>query len=116
MIRNFLYVMTIGLLLISSSHSKTKFSEIKKALKEDKYGKAVPKSFHQLNAKHAINLISVSDFSKVGEKSIRFELNDGECGYDQHWNDCETGRERTELRYNAYPSKTERWYQFYIYA
>ena len=39
MIRNFLYVMTIGLLLISSSHSKTKFSEIKKALKEDKYGK-----------------------------------------------------------------------------
>ena len=115
MIRNFLYMMTIGLLLISSSHSKTKFSEIKKALKEDKYGKAVPKSFHQLNAKHAINLISVSDFSKVGEKSIRFELNDGECGYDQHWNDCETGRERTELRYTKYPSKTERWYQFYIY-
>jgi len=37
MIRNFLYVMRIGLLLISSSHSKTKFSEIKKALKEDKY-------------------------------------------------------------------------------
>ena len=39
MIRNFLYVMTIGLLLISSSHSKTKFSKIKKALKEYKYGK-----------------------------------------------------------------------------
>jgi len=48
MIRNFLYVMTIGLLLISSSHSKTRFSEIKKALKEDKYGKAVPDSFHNL--------------------------------------------------------------------
>ena len=33
--------MTIGLLLISSSHSKTKFSEIKKALKEDKSARKI---------------------------------------------------------------------------
>ena len=41
MIRNFLYVMRIGLLLTSSSHSKTKFSEIKKALKEDKSARKI---------------------------------------------------------------------------
>ena len=61
------------------------------------------------------NPVSVSDFSIVGEKSIRFELNDGECGYEPKWSDCENDRERTELYYKRYPSKYERWYQFYIF-
>ena len=42
-----------------------------------------------------------------------FELN--ECGYEQKWSDCKNDRERTELYYKKYPSKVERWYQFYIY-
>ena len=98
-----------------TAFSKTKFSQVKKALKEDKYGKAIPEQFHFLNARHAINPVSVSDFSIVGDKSVRFELNDGECGYEPKWSDCENDRERTELYYKRYPSKAERWYQFYIF-
>ena len=104
-----------GLILCSNAFAKTKFSEVKKALKEDGYGKAIPEQFHFLNARHAVNPVSVSDFSIIGEKSIRFELNDGECGYEPKWSDCKNDRERTELYYKRYSSKNERWYQFYIF-
>ena len=113
--KKFLLFLTILSLINGTAFSKTKFSQVKKALKEDKYGKAIPEQFHFLNARHAINPVSVSDFSIVGEKSVRFELNDGECGYEPKWSDCENDRERTELYYKRYPSKAERWYQFYIF-
>ena len=51
-----------------TAFAKTKFSQVKKALKEDKYGKAIPEQFHFLNSKHAINPVSVSDFSIDLEK------------------------------------------------
>ena len=113
--KNFLLFLVIGIFLTNNAFSKTKFSKVKKALKEDKYGRSIPEEFHMLNAKHAINPVSISDFSIVGEKSIKFELNDGECGYEPKWSDCKNDRERTELYYKKYPSKVERWYQFYIY-
>ena len=53
-----------------AAFSKTKFSQVKKALKEDKYGKAIPEQFHFLNAKHAANPVSVSDFSIVGRMFV----------------------------------------------
>ena len=115
MIKKFLlFLMTLSM-INGAAFAKTKFSQVKKALKEDKYGRAIPEQFHFLNARHAVNPVSVSDFSIVGEKSIRFELNDGECGYEPKWSDCENDRERTELYYKRYPSKAERWYQFYIF-
>ena len=103
------------LILCSNAFAKTKFSEVKKALKEDGYGKAIPKSFHHLNSPKAINPVSVSDFSIIGDKSIRFESNDGECGKEPKWNDCTNDRERTELYYKKKPWKKERWYRFYIH-
>ena len=113
--KNFLFFLIIGLLVNNNGFAKTKFSKVKKALEEDKYGRSIPEEFHMLNAKHAINPVSISDFSIVGEKSIMFELNDGECGYEPKYSDCKNDRERTELYYKKYPSKVERWYQFYIY-
>jgi len=106
-----LFVLT----LCSNAFAKTKFSEVKKALKEDGYGKAIPEEFHQLNSPKAINPVSVSDFSIIGDKSIRFESNDGECGKEPKWNDCTNDRERTELYYKKKPWKKERWYRFYIH-
>ena len=50
-----------------------------------------------LTSRKAINPISISDFSIIGEKSIRFESNHGECGQEPIWSDCETDRERVEL-------------------
>ena len=110
-----IFLLILGLLLCANSFAKTKFSEVKKALKEDGYGKAVPEKFHHLNSPKAINPVSVSDFSIIGDKSIRFESNDGECWKEPKWNDCTNDRERTELYYKKKPWKKERWYRFYIH-
>tara|TARA_B110000444_G_scaffold205052_1_gene198144 strand:- start:310 stop:1239 length:930 start_codon:yes stop_codon:yes gene_type:complete len=113
--KNFLRIVLISLLLCGNAFAKTKFSEVKKALKEDGYGKAIPEKFHHLNSPKAINPVSVSDFSILGEKSIRFESNDGECGKEPKWNDCTNDRERAELYYKKKPWKKERWYRFYVH-
>ena len=110
-----IFLLILGLLLCTNSFAKTKFSEVKKALKEDGYGKAVPEKFHHLNSPKAINPVSISDFSIIGDKSIRFESNDGECWKEPKWNDCTNDRERTELYYKKKPWKKERWYRFYIH-
>ncbi len=89
MTKKLLLILMILSMISGGAFAKTKFSKVKKALKEDKYGKAIPEQFHFLNARHAVNPVSVSDFSIIGEKSIRFELNDGECGYEPKWSDCE---------------------------
>ena len=95
----FFFLIIFGLILSSNAFSKTKFSEVKKALKEDGYGKAIPEKFHHLNSPKAINPVSVSEFSIIGKNSIRFESNNGECGKEPKWNDCTNDRERTELYY-----------------
>ena len=110
-----IFLLILGLLLCTNSFAKTKFSEVKKALKADGYGKAVPEKFHHLNSPKAINPVSISDFSIIGDKSIRFESNDGECWKEPKWNDCTNDRERTELYYKKKPWKKERWYRFYIH-
>tara|TARA_B100001287_G_C22590810_1_gene485523 strand:+ start:98 stop:1024 length:927 start_codon:yes stop_codon:yes gene_type:complete len=108
-------LLILGLILCNNAFAKTKFSEVKKALKKDGYGKAIPEEFHNLNSPKAINPVSVSDFSIVGENSIRFESNNGECGKEPKWSDCENDRERTELYYKKITWKKERWYRFYIH-
>ena len=108
-------LLILGLILCNNTFAKTKFSEVKKALKNDGYGKAIPEEFHNLNSPKAINPVSVSDFSIIGENSIRFESNNGECGKEPKWSDCENDRERTELYYKKIPWKKERWYRFYIH-
>ena len=60
-------IILFGLTLCSNAFAKTKFSEVKKALKEDGYGKAIPEKFHHLNSPKAINQVSVSEFSIIGK-------------------------------------------------
>jgi len=108
-------IILFGFIVCTNAFAKTKFSEVKKALKEDGYGKAIPERYHGNNSKKAINPVSVSDFSIIGDKSIRFESNDGECGVQSSWNDCTNDRERAEIYYKKKPWKKERWYRFYIY-
>lgn len=91
------------------------FEEIKKSIDDDDDGIFQLKSFHALNAPHAINPVSVSDFSIIGKTSIRFESNHGECGEEPNWSDCDNDRERTELYYGEESWKTEKWYRFYLY-
>ncbi len=113
--KKLLGIVVLGLILVGNAYSETKFSEIKKALKEDNYGLAIPQSFHALISPKAKNPVSVSDFSIIGKTSIRFESNHGECGEEPKHSDCDTDRERTELYYKKKSPKKEIWYRFYIY-
>jgi hypothetical protein len=97
----------------SASASKKSLTEIMKSMDGD--GILQVEEFSPLNAPHAINPVSVSDFSKIGKTSLRFESNDGECGQEPRWNDCPNDRERTELTYETEYWKTEKWYRFYLY-
>lgn len=72
------------------------------------------KHLHDLT-KHS-DSVTLSDKSIVGDKSFRFELNNGDCGYEPNWSDCDNERERTELYYVDDTFKKERWYRFYIFV
>jgi hypothetical protein len=89
------------------------FDEIKKSIDDD--GIFQFKAFHALNAPHASNPVSVSDFSIIGKTSLRIESNHGECGQVPNWSDCDNDRERAELYYGDESWKTEKWYRFYLY-
>ena len=102
-----------------------KISELQKESKADNDGKLYLRGFHHLNAPHAINSVSLSDKSIVGDKSFRFEVNNGECGQEPKWSDCENERERSELYYSWKSNqfgkpddeqwKKEKWYRFFVF-
>ena len=102
-----------------------KLSELQKEAKADNDGKLYLEEFHNLIAPHAINPVSLSDKSIVGDKSFRFEVNNGECGQEPKWSDCENERERSELYYewnsNQFGKpddeqwKKEKWYRFFFF-
>ena len=115
MMKKLLGIIFLGLLLCSIGYAKTKIIEVKKSIKEDGDGILKLDGFHNLNAPHAINSVSVSDFSIIEKTSIRFESNHGECGEEPNWSDCDNDRERTELVYKDELSKKERWYRFYLF-
>ena len=113
--KKILSIILFAFLLSSSGYSNTEINDIKKSIKEDQDGLLKLEGFHPLNAPHAINPVSVSDFSIIGKTSIRFESNDGECGQEPNWNDCPNDRERAELNYWDETWKKEKWYRFYLF-
>ena len=102
-----------------------KISELQKEAKADNDGKLYLEHISKLNAPHAINSVSLSDKSIVGDKSFRFEVNNGECGQEPKWSDCENERERSELYYSWKSNqfgkpddeqwKKEKWYRFFVF-
>ena len=46
---------------------------------------------------HNYSYISDNDFARRGSFYQRFELRDGDCFWDEYWNDCDNNRERIEL-------------------
>ena len=113
--KKFLSIILFTFFLCTSGYAMTEISDIKKSIKEDQDGLLRLEGFHPVNAPHAINPVSVSDFSMIGKTSIRFESNDGECGQEPNWNDCPNDRERAELYYNDENWKKEKWYRFYLF-
>ena len=113
--KKILSIILFTFFLCTSGFAMTEISDIKKSIKEDQDGLLKLEGFHPVNAPHAINPVSVSDFSIIGKTSIRFESNDGECGQEPNWNDCPNDRERAELNYWDETWKKEKWYRFYLF-
>ena len=68
---------------------------------------------------HGLQIVDKKDGHPVraGNKSIRFELRDGECNGPPapHWNDCKTDRERFELSGRDMFDGKEGWYAWSIF-
>ncbi len=62
---------------------------------------------------------TVSEPVRDGRTSLRFQVRPGDCsrGANNGWNDCETGRERAELKQTDYQHAGETWwYSFSLYV
>ena len=78
----------------------------------NKYFKSLSKKYK----KHGMQVVDKKDGHPVraGEKSIRFEVRPGDCGYNDGWSDCDTDRERHELS-GKRMSGGEWWYAWSIF-
>lgn len=64
------------------------------------------------NAKAPMKIINDS---VIGDTSLAFQLNSGECGTDTgKWSDCANNRARIELDFEKEQAKQEKWYRFYL--
>ena len=78
----------------------------------DVYSKSLKKGFK----KYGYKIVNKKDGHPVraGEKSIRFELRNGDCGEDPgKWSDCKNDRQRHELSGDRFRGKA--WYAYSIY-
>ena len=57
------------------------------------------RSVGDTHKKHQIQIVNAEDGHPVksGTQSIRFEIREGDCSWDNSWNDCENDRHRSEL-------------------
>jgi len=121
-----LFFIIVSLFLTFNAFAEgVKLSELQKEAKADNNGKLDLYKLSELNAPHAINPISLSNKSIVGDKSFRFEVNHGECGQDSNHSDCKSERERVEIEYKWLSNqlskskneqwKKEKWYRFFVF-
>ena len=91
--KKILGVIVLGLLLSGNAFS---FGLPKDVGSGNSYTKSLEGDFK----KHGVKIVDKKDGYPVraGEKSVRFEVRFGDCGYDKgKWNDCENDRQRHEL-------------------
>ncbi len=70
-------------------------------------------------ARHGVETVRPPQPVRDGATSLRFEVRPGDCSKARNggWNDCETGRERAELKETGYQHAGETWwYSFSLYV
>ena len=79
-------------------------------------GNTYKKSLDKKYKKYGMQVVDKKDGHPVraGDKSIRFEVRPGDCGYNDAWNDCDTDRERHELT-GKKMTGGEWWYAWSIF-
>ena len=110
--KKLLGILVLGLLVCSHSLAASFVSLPKDVGFGNKYYKSLARNYK----KYGMQVVDKKDGHPVraGEKSIRFEVRPGDCGYNDTWNDCDTDRERHELS-GKRMSGGEWWYSWSIY-
>ena len=110
--KKLLGIMVLGLLFCSDGFA----GNIVKLPKDVAFGNSYFKSLSRNYKKYGMQVVDKKDGHPVraGQKSIRFEVRPGDCGYNDGWSDCDTDRERHELS-GKRMSGGEWWYSWSIY-
>jgi len=110
--KKFLGILFISLLVCSNGFAGNIVNLPKDVASGNKYKKSLDKKYK----KYGMQVVNKKDGHPVraGEKSIRFEVRPGDCGYNEDWNDCDSDRERHELT-GKRMSGGEWWYSWSIY-
>jgi len=107
----------LGILVLSLLFCSDGFAgNIVKLPKDVASGNKYKKSLDKKYKKYGMQVVNKKDGHPVraGEKSIRFEVRPGDCGYNEDWNDCDNDRERHELT-GKRMTGGEWWYSWSIY-
>ena len=104
------------LVLFFLIHTPLQAGDFVKLPKDVVSGNKFKKSLSRQYKKHGMQVVDKKDGYPVraGEKSIRFEVRPGDCGYNDDWSDCDTDRERHELS-GKKMSGGEWWYAWSIF-
>jgi len=110
--KKLLGIVVLGLLFCSDGFA----GNIVKLSKDVAYGNSYFKSLSRNYKKYGMQVVDKKDGHPVraGQKSIRFEVRPGDCGYNDGWSDCDTDRERHELS-GKRVSGGEWWHSWSIY-
>ena len=110
--KKFLGILVLSFLVCSQSFAANSVSLPKDVAFGNKYFKSLAKNYK----KYGMQVVDKKDGHPVraGNKSIRFEVRPGDCGYNDGWSDCDTDRERHELS-GKRMSGGEWWYSWSIY-
>ena len=110
--KKLLGIVVLGFLFCSDGFA----GNIVKLPKDVAFGNSYFKSLSRNYKKYGMQVVDKKDGHPVraGQKSIRFEVRPGDCGYNEGWSDCDTDRERHELS-GKRMSGGEWWYSWSIY-
>jgi len=110
--KKLLGIVVLGFLFCSDGFA----GNIVKLPKDVAFGNSYFKSLSRNYKKYGMQVVDKKDGHPVraGQKSIRFEVRPGDCGYNDGWSDCDTDRERHELS-GKRMSGGEWWYSWSIY-
>ena len=111
-IKKFIFTLVLFFLIHTPLQAGNFVNLPKDVVSGNKFKKSLSKKYK----KHGMQVVKKKDGHPVraGEKSIRFEVRPGDCGYNEDWNDCDKDRERHELSGKRI-SSGEWWYAWSIF-
>jgi len=110
--KKFLGILFISLLFCGDGFAGKFVNLPKDVASGNKYKKSLDRKYK----KYGMQVVSKKDGHPVraGEKSIRFEVRPGDCGFNEDWSDCDNDRERHELT-GRRMTGGEWWYAWSIF-